>query len=244
MLGHEASGLSHDAEYIAEIALKVMKQIGVHRFICVVSDSTGNTKKARELLGKETQGIVIGLADAPHHLNLTLKDICAIKYFAGTISNSRLLLRYFNISSFGTQRLQSQAQADGVTRGLESIGKTRFASINRAGVSILRNLPSIKALVNDNVDRQTYLFLRSNSQYNAYHSTLSQLVGILSPFAKAQKCLESVHVHPGHVLLFWLAALATLQDLIDNNAETLELPQPVLDQVVAIIDQRFDEMFS
>ncbi|EJD44543.1 hypothetical protein AURDEDRAFT_166329 [Auricularia subglabra TFB-10046 SS5] len=249
MLGHEASGLSHDAEYIVEIALKVMKRIGMQRFICVVSDSTGNTRKARELLEEES-GIIIGLADAPHHLNLTLKDICALKHFALTISNSRLLLRYFSLSSFGTQRLQSQAQSVGVTRSLEGIGKTRFASINRAGVSILRNLPSIKALVNDNIiftsskDRQTYLFLRSNSQFNVYHATLSQLVAVLSPLAKAQKCLESTHVHPGHVLLFWLAALATIQDLFNNNAETLELPQPVMDQVISIVDRRFDEMFG
>ncbi|EJD34141.1 hypothetical protein AURDEDRAFT_27591, partial [Auricularia subglabra TFB-10046 SS5] len=202
-----ASGLSHDAEYIIEITLKVMKRVGLQRFICVVSDSTGNTRKARELLEEES-GIIIGLADVPHHLNLTLKDICALKHFAVTISNSRVLLRYFSLSSFGTQRLEGQAQSDGVTRGLEGIGKTRFASINRAGVSILRNLPSIKTLVNENI---IFTSSKVNSQYNDYHAILSQLVGILSPLAKAQKCLESTRVHPGHVLLFWLAALATIQ---------------------------------
>ncbi|EJD47602.1 hypothetical protein AURDEDRAFT_123491 [Auricularia subglabra TFB-10046 SS5] len=220
MLGHEASGLSHDAEYIVEICLKVMKRIGTEKFICAVSDSTGSTRKARELLEKACD-LLIGLADAPHHINLTLKDICALKYFS--------------------LRLQTQAQSNGVTRGLESIGKTRFASVNRAGVSILRNLPSIRELLQE---RQTYGFLRGNSQYNIYHATMSQLVGVLTPLAKAQKCLESVHVHPGHVLLFWLAALATLQDLFDGNSETLELPEQVLSQIVAIINRRFAEMFD
>lgn len=55
------------------------------------------------------------------------------------------------MSSFATQRIKSQAQADGVTRHLESIGNTRFASICRAGHSIHRNLPSIKKLVDESV---------------------------------------------------------------------------------------------
>ncbi|EJD38603.1 hypothetical protein AURDEDRAFT_128801 [Auricularia subglabra TFB-10046 SS5] len=249
MAGDESSGLTHDAEYISELVLKVMKEIGVHLFGSVCSDSTGSTRKARELL-KAACPTLYGLADAAHHLNLTIKDICALAHFALMISNSRLLLRHFKMSSFAKQRLLSQAQADGVGRHLEAIGKTRFASLNRACHSILRNLASIKELVQNSViftsakERRTFAFLRSSSQYTNYEITLRQLVAICTPLSKTLKCVESSQIHPGHVLLFWLAALATIQQIFDTNDESLELPTAVVETVISIINNRFDEMFE
>ncbi|KZV86751.1 hypothetical protein EXIGLDRAFT_698148 [Exidia glandulosa HHB12029] len=248
MAGESASGLSHDGEYIADIVLKVMQEIGEERFVAAVSDSAGAPRKARNALLKRIPTI-FGLSDPPHILNLLIKDICGLVYFELVISDSRRLIRSVRLSSFATQRVKSQAQEDGVTRGLESIGNTRFASICRAGHSILRNLTSIKTLVDKSVlfagsakERQAFNFLRSLSKYNTYSLTLRQLLALLTPAAKALKCLESSLIHPGHVFLFWLGVIAALQDVIDKNDDSLEIPPDVIMQVTAIVNTRFDAM--
>lgn len=91
-------------------------------------------------------------------------------------------------------------------------------------------------------ERKTYSFLRSASQYIVYDLHLRQLLAVLLPFAKSLKCLESSIIHPGHVYLFWLAAIATVQDIFDRNEETLEIPDDVIRQIVHIIDTRFEAM--
>lgn len=180
------------------------------------------------------------------------------------IAQSRKLLKHIKLSSFATQRIKSQAQSVGVTRHLESIGKTRFSSICRAANSIIRNLPSIKTLVDGNVifvtkkvrngvshdvshvqqERDSFAFLRGRSAFTEYNDKLTQLVGVLEPFAKALKCIETAQIHPGHVWLFWLAALATLQCQLDDNTANLELPDDVIEQVISIINKRYGEMFE
>ena len=66
----------------------------------------------------------------------------------------------------------------------------------------------------------------------------------VTPLAKAQKCIESSQIHPGHVLLFWLAAIATLQDLFETNHESLELPESVVSAIASIVNRRFVDMFE
>ncbi|KZV91751.1 hypothetical protein EXIGLDRAFT_647914 [Exidia glandulosa HHB12029] len=245
--GDESSGLSHTGEYIRDLVLGVMDEIGRARFACVVSDSTGSTKSAREQV-QATVVTIIALGDAPHALNNLIKDICGLAHFSLCISNSRKMNKFVKLSSFATQRIKSQAQRDGVTRHLESAGKTRFAGVNRLGYSILRNLPSIKTLVDTGVlfsgpkERKNYSFLRVTSQYHEYDLTLRQLVAVLTPFAKAIKCLESSLIHPGHVYLFWLAAIATVHDVFTTSEDSLGFPPELIQHITGIVNDRFEAM--
>ncbi|KZV86743.1 hypothetical protein EXIGLDRAFT_621476, partial [Exidia glandulosa HHB12029] len=240
---------SHSSEYIGKLLRKIMEEIGPHKFICAVSDSTGNTKKAREDLALDFPTL-LPLADGAHPLNNLLKEIATITYFGPMISQSRRLLKHVRISSFATQRIKAEAQNQGVSRHLEGIGKTRFSSLCRAGHSIIRNLDGIKKLVDGNVifvtkkERTTFSFMFGRKAFGDYDTTLRQLVGVHTPFAKAIKCIESPQIHAGHVWLFWLAALATVQDLFDTNSTTLELPDEVMVQLTSIINRRYDAMFE
>ncbi|KZV83940.1 hypothetical protein EXIGLDRAFT_565654, partial [Exidia glandulosa HHB12029] len=240
---------SHTGEYIRDLALAIMDEIARERFACVVSDSTGSTKSAREQV-QATVITVIALGDAPHAINNLIKDICALAHFSLCISNSRKLNKFVKLSSFTTQRIKSQAQRDGVTRHLESAGKTRFAGVNRLGYSIIRNLPSIKTLVDQGVlftgpkvcSMFTNIIDAEDAFYHNYDLTLRQLVAVLTPFAKAIKCLESSLIHPGHVYLFWLAAIATLQDVFTTGEESLELLPPLVEQITGIVNDWFEAM--
>jgi hypothetical protein len=61
--------------------LQVIKEIGPEKFCGISSDSTGNTRKARELVAKELPTIII-VPDCCHHLNNTVKDIQRLPYFS------------------------------------------------------------------------------------------------------------------------------------------------------------------
>lgn len=73
---------------------------------------------------------------------------------------------------------------------------------------------------------------------------IEQMVKILEPFARAVKCLESTQSTVADVYLFWLAVVATLHDYFCNNANAdgLQLPEEVIDDIRQIVNHRWREM--
>lgn len=68
---------------------------------------------------------------------------------------------------------------------------------------------------------------------------LEQLVAVLEPIARAVKCLESSHLTPADVYLFWLAILATLEELFEKNDDPVvgvHLPQAVIDDIRKLVN--------
>jgi hypothetical protein len=53
---------------------------------------------------------------------------------------------------------------------------------------------------------------------------LEQLLLVIGPIAKSIKCLESSHSTVADVYLFWLAIVASLEDLIENDKLALSMP--------------------
>jgi hypothetical protein len=59
---------------------QVIRQIGPERFCAIGSDSTGNTKWAREGAADEIVTLLV-VPDPCHHLSNTIKDITKLSYF-------------------------------------------------------------------------------------------------------------------------------------------------------------------
>jgi len=130
---------------------KVVDEIGRKRVSAIVTDSTGNTRLARE---KFTTIIptAFNLPDIAHFLNNLVKDLVRINYFKESISVVRHIIATMNKAHLGKTALD-QARAElGVGRGLEAIGKTRFGTTIRSSESVHRNLQPIKLVV----ERETY----------------------------------------------------------------------------------------
>ena len=73
---------------------------------------------------------------------------------------------------------------------------------------------------------------------------LEQLVAVLEPIARAVKCLESSHSTPADVYLFWLAILATLEELFEKNDDPVvgvRLLQSVINDIRNIVNMRWRE---
>lgn len=77
------------------------------------------------------------------------------------LSLLKRLLRYFKKSSHANHELTVARQLAGVSRGLEKVGKTRFATICRAGASVLRCIEPLKEIVRGdrlNSDKKVLFF--------------------------------------------------------------------------------------
>lgn len=72
------------------------------------------------------------------------------------INQLRKLLTHFKMSTYATGKLNAARKLLGVSRGLQSIGRTRFATVYYAATSVLSNLPALYKIYRDNeVDTMT-----------------------------------------------------------------------------------------
>lgn len=150
-----------------------------------------------------------------------------------------------------------------ITQGLEKPGKTRFAGWHYASKSIRRCLPAIEEVVgsgvievkkasfparyfghNSDVKLQDHklAFIKNVSTCGEFKKRLYQLEKLTEPFAKAIKCLESGHSNPSDVFLFYMAVMATLRQLFDNNETELSLPDDVINQAHTSACSRYYSM--
>ncbi|KAG9087454.1 hypothetical protein FRC06_002533 [Ceratobasidium sp. 370] len=94
---------SHNSAYMTCLLDEVVREIGAHRFISVVSDDTNATKKARRDF-VEMYLTIINLADPCHKLNLVVQNICSDIMFIDTINTPPDDV--YILSSFGDPRMQ------------------------------------------------------------------------------------------------------------------------------------------
>ncbi|KDQ13862.1 hypothetical protein BOTBODRAFT_95505, partial [Botryobasidium botryosum FD-172 SS1] len=230
---------SHTGEYIASLLFRIIKRIGPLRFSAITSDSTGNTKLAWEIVVKKYPTIII-LPDCCHHMNNTAKDICKPLYFKGATSQLRTILKYFKKSSFAKAHLTAYRICQDIKIGLVTIGNTQFLTIYYSSVSVLWCLIPIQELIHTRVITLTPVSVHVMS------GILKQLKAILEPLARAVKCLESTMSTPADVYLFWLAVMATYEELFQNNDEVdgLQLPPSVLEEIRGIINARYRQMIE
>jgi hypothetical protein len=71
---------------------------------------------------------------------------------------------------------------------------------------------------------------------------LKRLIKVLTPFAKAIACLESSQSNPADVYLFWLAILASLKRLFDDDTAGFSVSEA--GQIRAIANARFRELLQ
>jgi hypothetical protein len=86
--------------------------------------------------------------------------------------------------------------------------------------------------------------MRKRDDISSFENGLQQLVFVLEPLARACKCLESLKATAGDVYLFWLAVLATYEQLFmaNNDVDGLQLPEDVIDQIRQIVNARWKEL--
>ena len=86
--------------------------------------------------------------------------------------------------------------------------------------------------------------MHKHDDVSNFDNDLQQLVLILEPLACPCKCLESSEATAGNMYFFWLAVLATYEQLfMDNNdVDGLQLPEDVVDQIHKIVNACWKEL--
>ncbi|KIO32093.1 hypothetical protein M407DRAFT_67168 [Tulasnella calospora MUT 4182] len=210
--GDESSAVSHTGEYISSIHQRIIKEIGPDRFVALLSDNAGNTRKGRELTA-EAWLHIFNLQDAVHEQQLTILEI------TNTIETVRRLLQFFHHSTAATNRFRTTLDKLGISRGLGTIGNTRFATVYYACNSVLRCLPALYELIG-----------------------VDKLVNVLRPFAFSIKCLESAHSTPADVFIYWFGVMSEYEEMFSSNSD--ELKKKTISDICAIINRRYIGMIK
>ena len=84
-------------------------------------------------------------------------------------------------------------------------------------------------------------WMRDRDAVHSLREALIKLVGILEPFARTVKCLESTQSTPADVYLFWLSVMATYEEIFRNNYDVdgLQLPTDVINEIHVIANARY-----
>ncbi|KAJ7435596.1 ribonuclease H-like domain-containing protein [Mycena galericulata] len=239
--GVECTLVSHTAEWIADMMMEVMQGVGIERFIAVSSDNTGNTRGSRRILC-ERISTMLNLPDPNHHLNNMIKDILKIPFFKLTIKILRTTVKTFNQSKQAKGMLKGQRLLKKTGRGLETIGKTRFATVTRSGISVMRNINPIRTLcTNGSVEIKKYndYFIENTAKTLDFEMKLRQLIAVTEGASRAISCLEAAACNPGDVYLLWLALTAHLKAALASSLP----PEDVCDEIRGIVNHRWTEFF-
>ncbi|KAI0634079.1 ribonuclease H-like domain-containing protein [Trametes polyzona] len=248
--GDEASREHHTAEYVKALITRVIKRVGEDRFSGICSDNTGNTRKARELLVLDLP-YIINLQDCCHQLHNTSKDITQLSDFRELVSSLRKIVKYFKKSNIAAAELSSARAEEGAgLRGLQSIGKTRFATVYWSANSLCASLPLIRRLVSSgklvlrDVSFEKALLEEGTVAGMHFEIQLRRYISIVGPIARAIKSLEATDATAADVFVFWHSIAATSRDLLGRPETETSITPVLAEKIRGIINKRFKEIID
>ena len=130
----------------------------------------------------------------------------------------------------------------GIKQGIQSIGKTRFATVYLAAESLDQNYPAISELCQQkiiSIPEVNDLFI-PGFELTDFTRELQHLVLFLAPVAKLIKCLESSHSTIADVYLFWLAVTGNINDLLNRVC----LETQIKEKIWLAVNSRFNQMVN
>ncbi|KAJ7835153.1 hypothetical protein B0H13DRAFT_1539242, partial [Mycena leptocephala] len=222
-----------------------IRKIGENRFCAVVSDKAANINRGRGLAVALFPRI-FDLSDACHNLHSACKDICNIPVFKLIIADLREVLATMSLSSYSQDWFDLARKSLDISRGLESVRETRFATIYWSLDSTLRRIPAFKSIVLDvGIGLQRHFL--DDEDADKFKRDLTRLGAVLMPFARAIQCLESKDTTPADVYLYWLAVVAQFNDLItkdDNTGLKSKYQTTVKELIRSIANFRFTQLIE
>ncbi|KAJ7718219.1 hypothetical protein B0H14DRAFT_2643410 [Mycena olivaceomarginata] len=142
----DVSRISQTGEYFAELFKKWIQKIGPYRFCAATSDRAGNINRGR-FLSVEDFPWMFNLSDACHNLHHVCKDICNIPVFQPIVAEIKEILALMSLSTYTLDWFDAARKELWISRGLQSVGETRFGTIYWSLDSIERGIPAFTSIV-------------------------------------------------------------------------------------------------
>ncbi|KAK1215885.1 hypothetical protein PQX77_021490 [Marasmius sp. AFHP31] len=193
--GYEATEESHTGEWVKDIIVKTVNEVGAQHVSAVCSDSAANVKLGKQL-AKVAIPTLITLPDCCHHINLMIKDITKLLEFGPTLKTLKKTIAFFSESKFSARKLKNARKEEDVSCGLTTVGKTRFASHYTAAESIDQCFPITQDLVVDNVikikDKNVTDTFKGQGKGMKFQLITAQYSKIIGPMARSIWQLEAI----------------------------------------------------
>src|ERR1044071_5964636 len=108
--------------------LKVVEDIGINKFISIVTDAEAAMQAAkRKITNKHPH--IIAIRCIAHHINLVTKDIVSIKYVKTTLQKCQQIISFFHKAHRAGAALREEIISSFSTGGnLKSLVKTRWST--------------------------------------------------------------------------------------------------------------------
>lgn len=138
-------------------------------------------------------------------------------------------------------------------RGLEAIGKTRFATSYWAARSVQRNLQALELWAEEGKARGEKSSVIENLctiGTERLRPALRKFLQIAAPFAKAIQNLESNAVTASDVFLHWISIVSIIKKIIDTDDEAratnnlTDYEQATTRKLGEILTKRYNEMIN
>jgi hypothetical protein len=140
------------------------------------------------------------------------------------IKNLQSIITYFQKSHVGTDALNKACKSMNIERGLEGIGKTRFATVCISALSLKCCFPALRQIVDarevkflPHKSQLTGLLMSSSPHSLEFESHITHYTNIVTPIAKAIACLKSSQTDLSDIGLYYFAIGATLKQIFDSD---------------------------
>ncbi|KAJ7784003.1 hypothetical protein DFH07DRAFT_997515, partial [Mycena maculata] len=233
--------------YAANVRIAVLGYLRKCRYLTISFDGGKLTRKkfiSVHVTSVHRQSFCVDLDDVSRSGHLFTD-------FMQVIGHLRELLAFMSLSSYSQDWFDIARAEQGISRGLQSVGETRFASIYWSLDSVLNGIPAFVSIVRNpelGIDSQvlTKHFMDDEDVFK-FRRDLTRLGAVLMPFAWAIQCLESKETTPADVYLYWLAVVAQLHDLItkdDNAGPKSRYATTVKELIRRIANFRFSQLIE
>jgi hypothetical protein len=178
------------------------------------------------------------------------------------ISKCKAVVKFVKKSNQTTYFLTQKRKIMGVSRGLVSFGKTRFATSYHSCSSVLRCHPPLQALVESGIIAikvRLLSFLDAHTDHcvaqdmdqlfkkgwpaTMFTSNLERYCNITGPIAKAITLLGSTHSTPSDVYVLYLAIGAAFNDVLSDSGRS-GLSITDTEQIRSIYNKRYKQMID
>ncbi|RHZ89906.1 hypothetical protein Glove_9g342 [Diversispora epigaea] len=177
--------------FMAEEIQKVMQNIGIEKFVAVVTDYGANLRVACRII-HEMNPFILDLRCMAHAINLVASDFAEIESVKKIISNCDSIIGFFNNSHAAHGYYKEQLNIMKIKGGeIQSYCKTRWGTLYTTTNSITQSKPVFYWITENHPEVITNIKVYTLLQNEEFYSNYYQIASILKPVKELTNVLEA-----------------------------------------------------
>ncbi|RHZ55150.1 hypothetical protein Glove_420g87 [Diversispora epigaea] len=177
--------------FMAEEIQKIMQNIGIEKFVVIVTDHGTNLRVARRII-HEKYPFILDLRCMAHAINLIASDFAEIDSVKKIISNCGNIIEFFNNSYAAHGYYKEQLNIMKIKGGeIQSYYKTRWGTLYTIADFIIRSKPVFNWILENHPQIITNKNVFTLLQNEGFYFNCYQITSILKPVKELTNILEA-----------------------------------------------------